>query len=99
MGIVLLSFFRDIPPVVWLSVFLIGGSALFFVALFSVKCFQDPNFCRSERHVEQMYQTKLEFMGTETRYLDAEIIEKETIEHSIPEPLSLEKGGKEVVRE
>src|SRR5687768_5014133 len=58
--IVLLSVFHDIPEVRGLAVWMMGGGTLGFVALFAVKSFQDPEFCRSETHIEKVLRLRLE---------------------------------------
>ena len=58
-AIAVLSAFRDIEPVRNFTVnslyFSFGG----FVILFAIKCFQDPPFCRSERHIETVKRLEL----------------------------------------
>lgn len=42
-----------------------------FVITFIIKAFTQPDFCRSERHVERMRRIELEPMGTDKRPLEA----------------------------
>lgn len=67
------------------ALWLIGVPAGLFLIAFSVKAVIDPEFCRSERHIEKMrHFEKLEQMGTKQRPLEAREIESETVEASIP---------------
>ena len=55
--------------------------AAFLVAVFGttyvVKAFTQPDFCRSERHIQRMRQIEMEQMGTEQRQIDATELESE----------------------
>lgn len=67
-----------------------------FLAVYAIKAFRDPNFCRSERHVERM--AKMEMMGTEKLAISIEEIEAENQErpgiHDVPvHKLSDRKSG------
>lgn len=57
---------------------LIGVSALCFVALFAWKAERDPDFCRSESHVQKIKKYELEVMGNETKQIEGEILEEAT---------------------
>ncbi len=93
----LLSFFRDVPGVVSVALWLLATSAGGFIVLFAVKAFQEPEFCRSEVHVERMARLELEAMGSEDRILPAEIVEEAPAVEAPPEapglPGSAGEGG------
>ena len=57
--VVLLSFFAQFSPLikfVEVSLYLVFGG---FVVLFYFKSVQDPNFCRSEKHIENVRRLEL----------------------------------------
>jgi len=58
---------------------------LCFVVLFSIKAFTDPNFCRSERHVERLVKMEMEMMGTEKLAIPVEQIEAEKLHSASPQ--------------
>lgn len=58
--LVILTFFGDVDVMQQFVVRTLPLSYGGFIVLFSIKCFQDPDFCRSERHVENV--RKLELM-------------------------------------
>jgi hypothetical protein len=68
---------------------LIGLPLLCFVVVFTIKAFTDPNFCRSERHLERM--AKVEMMGTEKMRVSAQEIEVEKLERPAIEPGEVRK--------
>lgn len=57
--IVVFSFLKDQTLLVNLAIkalyFSIGG----FIVLFAIKCFQEPNFCRSEKHIENVRRIEM----------------------------------------
>ena len=84
LSVTLLTAFPNLPQIVTLAVWILGGSFLAFVILFSLKAFQDPEFCRSERHLQTMKKLELEHMGSESEILPGEVVEEQT---AIEEPL------------
>ena len=58
-AIAILSAFRDVEPLCNFIVFSLYVSFGGFVILFAIKCFQDPEFCRSERHIETVKRLEL----------------------------------------
>ena len=58
-ALTILTWFRTVTAICDFTVnslyFTFGG----FVLLFAVKCFQDPNFCRSEKHIENVRRLEL----------------------------------------
>jgi hypothetical protein len=68
----------------------IGLPVLAFIPLYAWKAQKDPDFCRSERHVERVKKIELEMMGSESRQITAELLEQESISSSTKEPLLIE---------
>lgn len=50
-----------------------------FVPLFAWKAHTDPDFCRSESHVQRIKKYELESMGTETKTIPGEVYEQPTL--------------------
>ena len=94
-GIVLLSAFQDRVLIDALAAMLIGVPVLSFVPLFAWKSHKDPDFCRSETHVQRIKKYELEAMGTESRQIDGEIIEQISIVASVKEPLAIDRESNE----
>lgn len=92
LSLLLLVAFRDVPDVRWVALLLLLSSFLGFVILFAVKAFQDPEFCRSETHVQQMRRLDIESMGSESESLPAIIIEEEESIEEPAEPRKLDRG-------
>lgn len=74
-------------PMIGLAV--IAVSALAFIVLYSVKALTDPNFCRSEQHVQKVMRIELELMGNESRQVQGDVIEAQMIDQGGPEPRQL----------
>lgn len=87
---VLLLFFKNIPGCATVALGLLVASVLAFIVLFALKAIQDPNFARSERHIEQMKRLELEPMGTESETMTAEDYETQMRLGSAPDPVSLD---------
>lgn len=85
-SITLLAAFPDVPQVTTVAVSILYISYSAFIVTFLVKAFQDPEFCRSEVHLQEM--KKLEQMGSESHVLPGEVVERQT---AIEEPRQL--GG------
>lgn len=77
----LLLTFSQSEIIKYFCLFILGIAFLSFIILFTIKCFQDPDFCRSEKHIETMKKIELEKMGTEQKQIDAEIVDAEQMEH------------------
>lgn len=58
-ALVVFTFFRDIESARKLVVDTLYVSFGGFIILFAIKCFQDPAFCRSEKHVENVQRLQL----------------------------------------
>lgn len=73
------------------AVSIIALPLLFFLIVYTIKAFRDPNFCRSERHIERMARTQIEIMGTERISLAAQEIETAKLERPTIEPREVRK--------
>lgn len=78
---------KDRPLVEGVALLLIAFPVLSFVFLYFWKAHSDPDFCRSETHVERLKKIELEAMGTESLQIDGEIFEQEAITTSVKEPV------------
>lgn len=96
MGLTLLTWFRGIDEIKYLAWLLVGGPTIGFLLLYGIKAFQEPDFCRSETHIQTMKKYEIEMLGTETHVYDAEVIEKMLNEQGVPDVQQLsppEQGG------
>jgi hypothetical protein len=87
-----LTLFRDTPGVTDVALWVVKVSVGGFILLFALKAFQQPDFCRSETHIERMARMQLESMGSEDRILPAEIIEEAPAVEAPPETPTLPAG-------
>ena len=98
-SLVLLTWSHD-ALVRLVALWIMGGSFAGFVVLYSVKAFQDPDFCRSETHLHRMKKLELEYMGSESEVLPGEIVEEQTAIKEPPQPpqiggdMDAEVGGR-----
>ena len=98
-SLVLLTWSHD-ALVRLVALWIMGGSFAGFVVLYSVKAFQDPDFCRSETHLHRMKKLELEYMGSESEVLPGEIVEQQTAIEEPPQPpqiggdMDAEVGGR-----
>jgi len=58
--IIVFTFFNTFDQLKTFTVNTLYLSVVSFIILFAIKCFQDPNFCRSEKHIENV--KRLNFM-------------------------------------
>ena len=98
-GIALLSAFQDRLFIDVLAAILIGVPVISFVPLYAWKSHCDPDYCRSETHVQRIKKYELEAMGTESRQIGGEVLEQSSITALIKEPLVIDHesndgGGK-----
>ena len=70
-------------------------SAVAFIVLYFIKAFQDPNFCRSEKHVEYLQKMFLEQLGSDTEQFDAQVVELELERESVKDKRSLTSSRRE----
>ena len=52
-------FLKDNPRLIDAAINLLWISVLSFLVLFTIKSFQDPDFCRSEKHIENVRKIEL----------------------------------------
>ncbi len=74
-----------------LATILIGVPVISFVPLYAWKSHKDPDFCRSETHVQRIKKYELEAMGTESRQIEGEIVEQASVVASVREPLAIDQ--------
>src|SRR2546425_11352348 len=89
MALTLLTLFKDIETK-YVALGTIVFSVLSFIVLYFIKAFTDPDFCRSEAHVERLRQIDREPLGSNVKQIDARIIEQQTVIEPSQEKPSLE---------
>jgi hypothetical protein len=89
MAICLLTFFQGIKYAAEVGLFVIVVSVIAFIALFSLKSHTDPDFCRSESHIQRMMKLELESMGSEMKQVSGEALEAELLVDSTKEKKKL----------
>lgn len=73
-SIALLMLFHEIEAIRNLVINLIYVSVGGFIILYFLKSFQDPNFCRSEKHVENVKRMEaIEQKGMPVQYMPVEL--------------------------
>jgi hypothetical protein len=85
----LLTAFSSVLLIVEAALLLLVVSAFAFILLFAIKAFQDPHFCRSEKHIERVIRMEMELMGSDTRQLEAEVVEAELTLEATPDQPAL----------
>jgi hypothetical protein len=88
MGICLL-FFDTVKYADIIGLGLIVVSVLAHIVLYYIKSFTDPDFCRSEQHVQRVMQIELESMGNEGHQLEGRVIEAQMVKSAEKEPQAL----------
>jgi hypothetical protein len=66
-GLALLSLFPNRALIELVGLGLIGVPAIAFIPLYFWKADRDPDFCRSESHVQKIIKYELEMFGSEER--------------------------------
>jgi Flp pilus assembly protein TadB len=96
MAICLLIFFKDLRYVPEVTLGITVIVIISFVILYFIKSCTDPDFCRSERHLERRLKLELEKMGSETKQVEAEVLIREalTIASKAPPMLPLSQKNK-----
>ncbi|HOI30040.1 MAG TPA: hypothetical protein PLZ15_09820 [Melioribacteraceae bacterium] len=81
LAITLFILFPENQFIISTFVYLILGSCFLFIILYFIKSIQQPDFCRSESHVQKVLKIEMERMGTESKQVEAaEVEEVELIE-------------------
>ena len=93
LGICLLQFFNEVEYASITGLGLITISVLAFILLYYIKSLFDPDFCRSEQHIQKIMQIELETMGNEGNQIEGEIVEAKMIEEATKEPHDLLPDG------
>ncbi len=89
-ALVLLYFFPQSHSIEYVALLLIVVPTISFVPLFAWKAKSEPNFCRSESHVQRMMKLELEMMGSESKQISAEELEQISLTDATKAPLMLE---------
>jgi hypothetical protein len=88
MALTLLTFFKD-TETRYVALGTVSISVLSFIVLYFIKSFTDPNFCRSETHIERLRQIDREPLGSDTKQVDSSIIEGQVLTKPDPEKPTL----------
>jgi len=94
MGICLLYFFGKVDYASETGLGLIVISVLAYILLYYIKAFSDPDFCRSEQHIQKIMRIELETMGNERHQLEGQVVEEEMLKQATKEPALLPDGQK-----
>ena len=87
MGFGLLTSFNDLA-IKYVALGIISLSTLSFIILYFIKSFTDPDFCRSESHIERMRQIDREPLGSDIKQIDARAMDyQETTRPESERPL------------
>ncbi len=74
-SICLLSFFSHVQYANEIALGIIVISMLSFIILYFLKSFTEPNFCRSESHIQKVRKIELEAMGNESQQIESHVLE------------------------
>ena len=80
----LLAAFNDLA-IKYVALGIISLPALSFIILYFIKSFTDPNFCRSETHVERLRQIDREPLGSDIKQIDHSVIGGQVLTRPTPE--------------
>src|SRR5712691_7494250 len=84
MGFSLLTTFNDLA-IRYVALGTISLPIISFIVLYFIKSFTDPNFCRSETHIERLRQIDREPLGSDVKQIDSSIIEGQVLTKPTPE--------------
>lgn len=79
-GLWLVTLCEKAPFASFTGLGLIVLSVVAFIVLYFIKALRDPNFCRSEQHIQKVMQIELERMGNESRQIEGQVIEAQMLE-------------------
>lgn len=74
-SIYLLSFLGHVKYVNTIALGMIVVSSLLFIILYFLKSLTEPNFCRSEIHIQKIKKIELEAMGNESNKIKGQALE------------------------
>jgi hypothetical protein len=94
MGFSLLTTFND-PAIKYVALGTISLPIISFIVLYFIKSFTDPNFCRSETHIERLRQIDREPLGSDRKQIDSSIIEGQILTTPPPEKPLLDNPPKQ----
>lgn len=77
------------------AVSLIAVSSMAFIVFFGMKAFRDPDFCRSELHVQRLKKIELEMLGSEAKQIDADVLDRAMLTEAVPDPPVLPQRPRE----
>ncbi len=97
-ALVLIFGFPQSLPILILVISLISISALAFIVLFGIKMFQDPDFCRSELHIQRLKKIEMEKLGSEAMQIDAHVLDRAMLTEAVPDPPMLPQPRDEGTR-
>jgi hypothetical protein len=97
MGFSLLATFND-PAIKYVALGTISLPVISFILLYFIKSFTDPNFCRSETHVERLRQIDREPLGSDVKQIDPNMIEGQVLTTPPPEKPLLDNPPKQEER-
>lgn len=98
LAIYLLTLHNENKLILYTAIGLIGISSLGFMILYIIKSFQEPDFCRSEIHIQRMKKIDIEMLGTESQQFQAEVVEREMIEQAVQETNALKKPSEQDIK-
>jgi hypothetical protein len=84
MGFSLLATFNDLA-IKYVALGTISLPVISFILLYFIKSFTDPNFCRSESHIERLRQIDREPLGSDVKQIDRNVIEGQILTTPPPE--------------
>lgn len=76
------------------SLWALGVSWVGFLSLFSIKAFSDPDFCRSEKHIERIRQIELGDSKMKGPYLPGALLQIEPEKNLLDHPESSQEGSR-----
>ncbi len=94
-AIVILKFFPSVSELKTFACLALYCTVGVFLITYLIKCFQDPDFCRSETHIQKMKKIDLEVMGSDRKPIDGNVIDSQPESLSGPKPKALPLGGDE----
>ena len=93
-ALILLKSFSDVPEIKFFVLYALAATVVVFLLTYFVKSFQDPEFCRSETHLQRMKKIDLEVMGSDYKQIDGNIIDSQAKSVSPKSlPKNLQQGG------
>ncbi len=98
-ALLFLLLFPNDPFIKKTFVYLICFAIALFIILYCIKSFQEPDFCRSEIHIQRIMKLEMEALGTESHQIseesiqNAELMEDISIKKIKSRPIKNDKGA------